>query len=499
MIRRRPGQLVADIGGGRSLRYAEYLERGEAHVIAVDVSGEELALNTDVAETRLADAGSGLPFADGELDVLTSSSVIEHVRDVAGFLDESARVLKPDGVMVHILPCRYASFALLNLALPHGAKSWLLGRLYPSTHGICGFRAYYDLCSYRALTRACRERGFRVDEVTLGYNGSSEVLRRAVPGLPRQRARRARDLAAQGAEPGHDDGDRGEPRSERRRARPRGGADRARLLTARDRRRSRRHAGPDGRRRRAGASGPSRTAASAHRDRDGASGAARLRPAARSAAPRQPGARPDDEYAWPDDGATPEAGDGPDRQPARRGGRARRRRDGGNARLDPLRRPPARHQALGPARAARPRAAPPVHDSRPPPGLPPRRLPSGPADHPRGRPAPLAQVRGQHVGGPAGPFGATPARRPRAHVRRPAEPQPHARLPLSDRNDRAPDPLRLQAGRSVARGRGRAAGAARGGPERRPVRRPAGPRGRARRAGARPGGHGDRHGRPAAG
>ncbi len=174
VIRRRPGQLVADIGGGRSLRYAAYLERGEAHVIAVDVSGEELALNTDVAETRLADAGSRLPFADGELDVLTSSSVIEHVRDVGGFLDESARVLKPDGVMVHILPCRYASFALLNLALPHGAKSWLLGRLYPSTHGICGFRAYYDLCSYRALTRACRERGFRVDEVTLGYNGSSE-------------------------------------------------------------------------------------------------------------------------------------------------------------------------------------------------------------------------------------------------------------------------------------------------------------------------------------
>ena len=38
VIRRRAGSVVADIGGGRSLRYAGYLERGEAHVIAVDVS-----------------------------------------------------------------------------------------------------------------------------------------------------------------------------------------------------------------------------------------------------------------------------------------------------------------------------------------------------------------------------------------------------------------------------------------------------------------------------
>src|SRR5581483_4201694 len=47
-IRERSGQVVVDVGGGSSLRYAPLIERDEAHVVAVDESAEALARNIDV-------------------------------------------------------------------------------------------------------------------------------------------------------------------------------------------------------------------------------------------------------------------------------------------------------------------------------------------------------------------------------------------------------------------------------------------------------------------
>jgi SAM-dependent methyltransferase len=48
--------------------------------------------------------GLTLPFADGHFDVVMSSNVLEHVVDLPHALSELARVLKPDGLMLHILP-----------------------------------------------------------------------------------------------------------------------------------------------------------------------------------------------------------------------------------------------------------------------------------------------------------------------------------------------------------------------------------------------------------
>jgi SAM-dependent methyltransferase len=172
-IHRRPGQLVADVGGGKALRYADYLVPGEAHIVAVDVSEEELVGNEQVAETRVADVSRHLPFADGEVDVLTSSSVLEHLPDLGGFLDEAARVVKPDGVMVHVFPSGYAPFAILNRVLPERVKRWALFRTYPESEGVCGFPAFYDKCHYSAFVRECERRGFRVESATAGYYGSS--------------------------------------------------------------------------------------------------------------------------------------------------------------------------------------------------------------------------------------------------------------------------------------------------------------------------------------
>jgi len=172
-INRRPDQLVADVGGGKTLSYAQYVTPGSAHIVAVDISETELSANESVAETRVADISRHLPFDDAEVDMLTSSSVLEHLPDLGGFLDEAARVVKPGGVMVHIFPSRLTPFATMNRALPERLKRWLLVRLFPETEGLCGFPAFYDRCYYAAFVSECERRGFRIESVGTAYYGSS--------------------------------------------------------------------------------------------------------------------------------------------------------------------------------------------------------------------------------------------------------------------------------------------------------------------------------------
>jgi SAM-dependent methyltransferase len=48
--------------------------------------------------------GKVLPFPDGCFDAVVSSNVLEHVMDLPQVLRELNRVLKPDGLMVHVMP-----------------------------------------------------------------------------------------------------------------------------------------------------------------------------------------------------------------------------------------------------------------------------------------------------------------------------------------------------------------------------------------------------------
>lgn len=48
--------------------------------------------------------GRSIPCATGSLDIVFSSNVLEHVSEIDSFLDETARVMKDDGVAIHILP-----------------------------------------------------------------------------------------------------------------------------------------------------------------------------------------------------------------------------------------------------------------------------------------------------------------------------------------------------------------------------------------------------------
>ncbi len=46
------------------------------------------------------------PFDDGFFDVVVSNQVLEHVRDIDMFIGEVARVVKPDGLSLHLFPLK---------------------------------------------------------------------------------------------------------------------------------------------------------------------------------------------------------------------------------------------------------------------------------------------------------------------------------------------------------------------------------------------------------
>jgi ubiquinone/menaquinone biosynthesis C-methylase UbiE len=162
--------LVVDVGGGRSCPFAHYRVPGSRlKIVAVDISAEELALNHDVDETRVADVAREMPFDASTVDLVTSSSVLEHVQDVDGFVGNASRVLKPGGAFIHVFSCRYAPAALLNRLLPNWLTRRILRFIIPGSEGILGFPAYYDRCYASAVRSLLDRHGLEVVELRPGY------------------------------------------------------------------------------------------------------------------------------------------------------------------------------------------------------------------------------------------------------------------------------------------------------------------------------------------
>lgn len=110
-----PGARVLEIGGGTGLQARELAERGFA-VTSVDLEGSMYA--GDRVFPVIDYDGRTLPFAAGSFDVVLSSNVLEHVRDLPGMEREILRVLAPGGRCVHVLPT-------------HAWRLWTLATQYP--------------------------------------------------------------------------------------------------------------------------------------------------------------------------------------------------------------------------------------------------------------------------------------------------------------------------------------------------------------------------------
>ncbi len=151
--------LIVDLGGGRDCRFADDVRPGQRLVI-VDVSEEELAANTSGYEIVLGDVTQSLPFADGEVDLLMSRTVLEHVSDVEAAARNIARVLRPGATTIHLVPGRYALFAIAARSLRFDVARRLLHVLQPATQGVVEFDVVYDRTHPNALERVFRRAGF---------------------------------------------------------------------------------------------------------------------------------------------------------------------------------------------------------------------------------------------------------------------------------------------------------------------------------------------------
>lgn len=104
--------------GTQSLLLKEYCDE----LISTDID------SSDIPPERLekinfvpADATS-LPFDDNHFDLIYSSNVLEHIENIEGAIDEMKRVMKPDGIMIHIIPNTTWKFLQMFLWIPFRLK-----------------------------------------------------------------------------------------------------------------------------------------------------------------------------------------------------------------------------------------------------------------------------------------------------------------------------------------------------------------------------------------
>ena len=171
----RDGIAILDIGGGKHCAFAEDCRRfNGVKIIALDVSAEELEYNHDADEKIVADIASGarVPLDDSSADLVTSSSVLEHLKDLDIAFSEVSRILKPGGKFISELPCRFTFFAIINRMLPNWLARKILFSIMPETKGLCGFKAYYDRCYYSALKKLLSKHGFINADFGFSYGQS---------------------------------------------------------------------------------------------------------------------------------------------------------------------------------------------------------------------------------------------------------------------------------------------------------------------------------------
>jgi SAM-dependent methyltransferase len=110
-----PGSTVLNLGSGPFFELPELGSVKKSFTLA-DIDPRAIELAKEIHGTQIADAAviqpnAPLPFADESFDMVVSMDVVEHVPDPLPWLRETARVLRPNGVLFLTTP-NYASWSL---------------------------------------------------------------------------------------------------------------------------------------------------------------------------------------------------------------------------------------------------------------------------------------------------------------------------------------------------------------------------------------------------
>lgn len=122
----RPGARVLELGAGTGQQAKAMAARGY-DVEAIDVPG---SYYSGAREFPITDYdGRHIPFPGRSFDIVFSSSVLEHVLDLAQLSGEIKRVLKPGGYCIHVMPTHAWRFWTTLSELPSALQfAWAQGR-----------------------------------------------------------------------------------------------------------------------------------------------------------------------------------------------------------------------------------------------------------------------------------------------------------------------------------------------------------------------------------
>lgn len=166
----RPGAVVVDLGGGKSSPFARH-RRGAAAVtiVALDILPGQLVGNRSVDHAVAADVCRSIPLKDASIDIVSTRSVLEHLAAPGEIFAEIHRVLRPDGVSLHVFPTGSAPFSVINRLLPNAVARRLLHALFPEWADECRFRAYYAVGRFPDIVARHRAAGFEVSRLEFRY------------------------------------------------------------------------------------------------------------------------------------------------------------------------------------------------------------------------------------------------------------------------------------------------------------------------------------------
>ena len=96
----KPGACVLDYGCGKGGMVEEYCGAG------FDAFGCDISLESGTERLWRIESNGSIPYADGTFDFVFSDQVMEHVQDHEVAFSEIARVMKPNGISLHIFPSK---------------------------------------------------------------------------------------------------------------------------------------------------------------------------------------------------------------------------------------------------------------------------------------------------------------------------------------------------------------------------------------------------------
>ncbi|MFT6435889.1 MAG: ubiquinone/menaquinone biosynthesis C-methylase UbiE [Candidatus Azotimanducaceae bacterium] len=99
----KEGMTLLEPGCGRGEHLRIFSELG-MDVHGIDVSHDAPGLAKDLSISVCDLEMEALPYPDNNFDVIYSKSFLEHLKDPSNFLREAARVLKPGGLILSMVP-----------------------------------------------------------------------------------------------------------------------------------------------------------------------------------------------------------------------------------------------------------------------------------------------------------------------------------------------------------------------------------------------------------